>query len=463
MEIALLGVIVFYFKVLIYRLLILHMQKLRLKINNYKAINEADIFLNGITVLAGENGCGKSTISRNLYYFINSIGQYNDYVFEEYVEEMSSLVKILITLFRSIGESKFDKSHILATTSLLRDFDDYSKYNDVDIDDIHSKFINVASDFFIDLKKYWNTSISDGEKMRIILFMRKFNDSVDDLEIKKLDIEKECDNFLSQIDIYKKSVKEKVSCRTKKMLYDIILKNYDAEDLPNDIQLKEFEEDILDNSSFRDLSSLSSAIFIDTPMYLSNSFALSQLGVAIRKMMFKERGKMSSNCKKTFLRIQRILNGSVQLDNDELDDEYSLNYYRKDGLVVQVADTATGFKSFIYIQRLLENGYLDKNTLLIIDEPEAHLHPQWIVEFAKLLVLLNKEVGVKILIASHNSDMVSAIQAIAKHEAVLDNVTFYQAVQSDIPYKYNYKNLGQDISEIFKSYNIAISKLSHYE
>ena len=106
---------------------------------------------------------------------------------------------------------------------------------------------------------------------------------------------------------------------------------------------------------------------------------------------------------------------------------------------------------------------IDKNTLLIIDEPEAHLHPQWIVEYARILVLLKKEIGVRILIASHNPDMVAAIQSIGKKEGIGDAITFYQAFSSpEHPFEYEYKNLGIEISEIFKSFNIAISRIQDY-
>ena len=70
--------------------------------------------------------------------------------------------------------------------------------------------------------------------------------------------------------------------------------------------------------------------------------------------------------------------------NDEL------HYHRTDGLDITLASTATGIKSFAYLQRLLENGYLNEESLLLIDEPEAHLHPQWIVEFARLLTAKKK-------------------------------------------------------------------------
>ena len=66
-------------------------------------------------------------------------------------------------------------------------------------------------------------------------------------------------------------------------------------------------------------------------------------------------------------------------------------------------------KSFSILQLLLKNGFLQKDTLLIIDEPEAHLHPQWIVEYARMIVLLHKEIGVKFFVASHSTDMILSL------------------------------------------------------
>jgi predicted ATPase len=129
---------------------------------------------------------------------------------------------------------------------------------------------------------------------------------------------------------------------------------------------------------------------------------------------------------------------------------------------IEVEKVATGFKTFIYLQRLLENGCLGDDCLLLIDEPEAHLHPQWIVEYARLLVLLNKELGQKIMLATHNPDMVAAIRSIAEKEKVLDKTNFYIAEPSEQPNTYCYKALGTDISEIFTSFNIALDRIQAY-
>lgn len=39
-----------------------------LSIKDFKAIKRADVQLDGITVVSGVNGCGKSTMSKLLYY-----------------------------------------------------------------------------------------------------------------------------------------------------------------------------------------------------------------------------------------------------------------------------------------------------------------------------------------------------------------------------------------------------------
>lgn len=112
--------------------------------------------------------------------------------------------------------------------------------------------------------------------------------------------------------------------------------------------------------------------------------------------------------------------------------------------------------------RLIENGYLTENSILIIDEPEAHLHPQWIVEFARILVLLNREVGCKVLLASHNPDMIAAIRSISSAHGTLDATRFYQAEKDPESLRYTYKNLGSDIEEIFQSFNIALERIKDY-
>ena len=97
-----------------------------------------------------------------------------------------------------------------------------------------------------------------------------------------------------------------------------------------------------------------------------------------------------------------------------------------------------------------------------MDEPESNLHPQWIIEYARLIVLLNKEIGVKFFIASHNPDMVSALKYISEKERVQDTLNYYLAEKIENKFSYNYRNLGVSIDPIFKSFNIAMDRINQY-
>ena len=59
---------------------------------DYHAIAEADITIDGITVLAGDNGCGKSTLSRWLYYLVNTSSRYEELLFGELKGQLDELL-----------------------------------------------------------------------------------------------------------------------------------------------------------------------------------------------------------------------------------------------------------------------------------------------------------------------------------------------------------------------------------
>ena len=112
---------------------------------------------------------------------------------------------------------------------------------------------------------------------------------------------------------------------------------------------------------------------------------------------------------------------------------------------------------------LLRNGYIKDNTLLILDEPEAHLHPQCIIEYARIIVLIHKTIGTKFLVSSHSPDMVSAIRYIAETEDCLDHLSFYCAKESEeASGSYSFEAIGDNIEPIFESFNMSYDRLDNY-
>ena len=114
------------------------------------------------------------------------------------------------------------------------------------------------------------------------------------------------------------------------------------------------------------------------------------------------------------------------------------------------------------MQLLLKRGLLTDRTLLILDEPEAHLHPQWIVEYARVIVLLNKILGVKFMLATHSPDFINALRSIAEKEDVLDSVQMYLSTKVSGTEQFEFKSLGVDVEPIFESFNIALDRIGLY-
>jgi predicted ATPase len=120
-------------------------------------------------------------------------------------------------------------------------------------------------------------------------------------------------------------------------------------------------------------------------------------------------------------------------------------YFYKDTQQIELENTAMGIKQFGILQVLSKNGYLNSNTLLILDEPEVHLHPKWQLEMAKVIVELVKN-GVKVLVNSHSPYMIEALERYAEKEEV--TADFYLAEDGYIK-KENNSN-SETLARIFE-------------
>lgn len=65
---------------------------MRLKIQNIGKISTADIEINGITIVAGENNTGKSTVGKTLYAMFNSFCRTQKRIFAERVRSVSKYI-----------------------------------------------------------------------------------------------------------------------------------------------------------------------------------------------------------------------------------------------------------------------------------------------------------------------------------------------------------------------------------
>lgn len=448
------------------------MSNYKYSLHNYHAIEQADILVNGITVLSGENGCGKSTLSRWLYYIVNGTIKFDVYLFREYVDDVLGFVN-------SWGIVSRDILRVLEGSSTIKRQSQFpfiqtaiEQLNHlVDTESFHTELVTRVQDIyaqtlhaFVDqLYIYLNRELISLRKERILGFLNVRIEETDSPEEILARFVREYERLIDE------RIKSLFNClenRRISELYKIISNRYKETDYPP-VELQLFEDgvELFDAGHISSLYNLRKAIYVDTPMAIGTAGSFNIFWRELRNLMYNPLIKDCSRETKVILRrVKQIIGGEVKLIEDEFfTDMSNLHYVSDDGTVdIELAKAATGVKTFSYLQQLLQNGYLTDETLLLIDEPEAHLHPQWIVEYARLLVLLYKKLGVKIMIASHNPDMVAAIRSIAEKEEVLSDTRFYIAEKHELNGRYVYRDLEQEIGDIFHSFNIALDRIHLY-
>jgi predicted ATPase len=96
-----------------------------------------------------------------------------------------------------------------------------------------------------------------------------------------------------------------------------------------------------------------------------------------------------------------------------------------------IHNTASGIKQIGIVQMLLANRELKDNCVLIIDEPEVNLHPEWQMKFAEILVLLTKKLNVSLYLNTHSPLFIEAIYTFSEYYDIADKTRYHLAERCD--------------------------------
>jgi hypothetical protein len=166
--------------------------------------------------------------------------------------------------------------------------------------------------------------------------------------------------------------------------------------------------------------------------------------------------------KSSNLRIEELMGGMLEtpqdLDDGVAGDQWLFSF--SNNQKIPLSQCADGMKSMASILMLDKCGLLQSDSLLIIDEPEVHLHPQWVVEMARVLVYLAKSRKVRVLVTTHSPDMVHALRDFAENDGLASNTKFYLAKEDEEQKgMFNYEDLGMNIGHIFTVFNRAKDRI----
>ncbi len=416
-------------------------------LSNYRAIKHADIEIDGITVLSGENGSGKSTLSRFIYYAVKALSEYDRLIDRNARQGLQQAVTLM------------ERGSWLTRPAFLhipsKDLVEYIYKNS--LEDAVQKLLDFIG--YFGSKASDAIDKSDNQEMLMKRFATLFGLDPKAIEDAAGLVSSMVGNMQGQVLSVKEEAEVKKKERSMDTLFELISQLSDNMDSGEvDMDFYEDEVPLIDKRHFSPLLNLSKVIYYKTYALMDYLEKPSEF----RTFLESVNDKMRDEEKWVYRKMRGVLGGDVVLANDELMAAGQLRFKREDGLEIPLKQAATGLVSFSYLLRLLENGYLREGTLLVIDEPEAHLHPQWIVEYAKSLVMLQKRLGLKIVLSTHNPDMLAAIDAVVRKQGVLDSTRYYLATpDKDNRYQYSYTKLDS-IGEIFDSFNTALVKIQEY-
>lgn len=490
------------------------MGRFKLCLNDYQAIAQAELQLDGLTVLCGLNGCGKSTLLRWLYYIVRGLKYYKGQALAEYTEFLIDLLLFKYDLRTMLP--KLPAEEVSDLPSQMGSYPDYVKtalhnlYKPPLAEDYEKRYrLNHNSPALLEEKhvpafilemtnlycradedlreavasadeifqRYLTLYLSTLKKV-IGLSPRKSNLPLQNLsyrlgaEFKPDDPElatKITSRLEQIITSAQKEAREQTLRSDPELFKRLIYNNYhETAALPENLKLFEFDKQIFDVRGSFGASSVKQVFYVDSPLTLGelNGFELSEY---IWRRSLADSLKSNINLNFSHLtpaaalarKFQSVIRGRLNFKSKSPTDSGSKFAFTSDnGDTFALKYAATGLKAFACIESLLEYNLLDENSLLLLDEPEAYLHPQWIAYYAYLITQLHQELKVNVVLSSHSPDLVNCLYSFSTHAKLQDRTHFYLAepkeltgAQNRAALQYEFHDQGEDLSEIYRTFN----------
>ena len=386
---------------------------MNLTIDGFAKIGHADIKLNGVTVIAGENNSGKSTVGKILYCLVNAFYDVDRYIYAEKKQRLSRELRFI---------ASSAKEYPLRTYPLWRD----------------NALIREILSFTVE-------NSGDDERLRSLILSKLKPET--DKGLNDLDVVLK--HIVGIIRMNDEALKAVIVSRQFSMEFDGQVNNLNDAAKPASAVLStdngeqahvRFEENKCTDFS-RDYMSRTGAIYIDTPFVIDRvreSWAYPLYADSVMNHRDSLAEKLASNNENSIFdeavnrsRLERIggLLSRVtagQFVRSDGDDGDSFDF-KEDGYksALHLSNLSTGLKTFVIIKRLIENASIAADSTLILDEPEIHLHPAWQLAFAEILLLLQKEFNLTILLNTHSPYFLSAIETYSAKHGTTEKCSYY--------------------------------------
>jgi predicted ATPase len=370
------------------------------EINNIGKIQKATIEMQGITVIAGNNNTGKSTYGKILYCMFNAFCNAKAAIHEERKHTIENII------FRSLHAS-FPRGKIrILVNNLIEHQSSAEKIHDLLTEAISNKIISI--------NKMEDNTINGTVEMIIR------SGRVTDEQIQKTILTRYLMSEIGNRIIHVNHAEAigTISLKIKENMLSASIKNNECIEFTDNVG-------IVHNALYIDTPFILDEIAIHYPPFMRNSsghreYLLRSLSKSFGDVSAVEEILAKQQLQRVLSNIRNVVNGEFR----QLDDDWM---FQEDGLNTPLGmfNVSAGMKPFLIIKRLLEAGEIKELDILVFDEPEIHLHPEWQLKYAELLVLLQKEFKLNILLTTHSPYFLNAIEVYSKRNNISDLCNYY--------------------------------------
>lgn len=412
---------------------------MRLQIQNINKIKEADIALNGLTVIVGENDMGKSTIGRAFFSTIKAVSNMRSLSNESSANKASKHIDSLYKHFygkRSIDGAmellprfKSEMERICLDEAERNAFLEHlnAKIDEIDLSPRQKSLLKEdIANIRICYDQVDNPAAILKTELAYLVeseFMGQFCSSKSELTYIMLDTEEEGrlifkakNNQVTEVSFSERGFYEDITYVESPLYFHLL------DSLKSSVAYREMKRTL----GYKPMAPAHVKDFVDKVLNFQN---------------FNNQQSLFGPQSKDF-HTEDIIHGMFAYDKSSRS-----IVYQKNGMKIKPINVASGIKSFGALQLLLDGYCISNNRPLIWDEPENHLHPQWQVEFAKVIVQIVNS-GIPVMISTHSPYFLQAVRYYSAMYSIEKYVNYYMAgcANEDMV---TIKEVTNDLNQVF--------------
>lgn len=386
---------------------------MKIVLENVGKIGFASVEINGITVIAGENNSGKSSVGKALYALNNSLYRSRQKVTDDIRMSLERVMEYP-AVRRHLGTSRIDE----ILDALINER--------VALSQMTEDARNAA------IRAHFTT---DGETGSGLPF--ELGNVIEHLgEILAITDAEIIGNIFTDFigAEFNQQVTNLYLDRDAKIVID-----YDGDEVVGIVRRDTKNFQPMEGEVLNHIDVGTEAIYLDCPFVLdeletriapSIGATIGHKQQLIKKLRQDKRESSSAELIRRNKKLRRINDMLAYVIGDTeyfgVKDVPTLDQHA--GKRIHIRNLSTGLKSFVVLKELLVNGAIEEGSILILDEPEVHLHPEWQLIFAELVVLLHQELQIKILLNTHSLYLMRALEVYSSKYDVTDDCKFYLSV-----------------------------------